>query len=110
MSPCRGQRDVALYGTSERSGFVVVIRPSRKGAKPSYLVFATRGREPKNIRLSVESLDFKDDIAFKNEVRAVAPDLRPSKTCQGLALGDGETDSTHIYWNRGKKAFQSWSL
>ena len=107
---CRGQRDMALYGTSERSGFVVMIQPSRKGAQPSYLVFATRGREQNNIRLSIESLDFKDDIAFKNEVKVVAPDLRPSKTCQGLALGDGETDSHHIYWNRGKKAFQSWSL
>ena len=107
---CGGQRDMAIYGTSERSGFVVMIQPSRKGTKPSYLIFATRGREPKNISLSVESLDFDDDIAFKQEVSAAAPGLRPSKTCKGLALGDVETDAHHIYWNRGKKAFQSWSL
>ncbi|CAN0515004.1 unnamed protein product, partial [Phaeothamnion confervicola] len=103
---CRGQRDMALYGTSERSGFVVMIQPSRRGAQPSCLVFATRGREQKSIRLATESLDFKDDVAFRNEVKAAAPDLQPSKTCQGLALGDGETDSHHIYWNRAKKAFQ----
>ena len=101
---------MALYGTSERSGFVVMIQPSSKGAKPSYLVFATRGREPKNIRLAAESLDFTNDVEFKQEVIAVAPGLRPSKTCQGLALGDGETDAHHIYWNRDKKAFESWSL
>jgi hypothetical protein len=107
---CRGQRDMALYGTSENSGFVVMIQPSSKGAKPSYLVFPTRGREPKNIRLAVESLDFSNDVAFKQEVIAAAPGLQPSKTCQSLALGDGETDAHHIYWNRDKKAFQSWSL
>lgn len=107
---CRGQRDMALYGTSEKSGFVVMIQPSHKGAKPSYLVFAARGREPKNVRLAVESLDFNDDVAFRQEVVAAAPGLQPSKTCQGLALGDGETDAHHIYWNRREKAFQSWSL
>jgi hypothetical protein len=107
---CRGQRDMAVFGTSEKSGFVVMIQPSRKGAKPSYLIFATRSREPKDVRLAVESLDFNDDVAFREEVSAVAPDLRPSKTCQGLALGDGETDANHIYWNRGKRAFESWSL
>ena len=107
---CRGQRDMALYGTSESSGFVVMIQPSRKGAKPSYLVFATRGREPKNVRLAAEGLDFADDVAFKKEVTFVAPGLQSSKTCQGLTLGDGETDAHHIYWNRDKKAFQAWSL
>ena len=107
---CRRQRDMALYGTSEKSGFVVMIQPSRKGAKPNYLVFPTRGRESKNIRLTVETLDFNDDVAFKQEVIAAAPGLQPSKTCQGLALGDGETDANHIYWNRAKKVFQSWSL
>jgi len=107
---CRGHRDTALYGTSEKSGFVVMIQPSDKGAKTSYLVFATRNREPKNIRLTVESLDFSNDVAFNREVAALAPGLQPSKTCNGLALGDGETDAHHIYWNRAKKAFQSWSL
>jgi hypothetical protein len=107
---CRGLRDMARFGTSKRSGFVVMVQPSHKKAKPSYLVFATRGRKPQNIRLAVESLDFNDDAAFKQEVAESAPGLRPSTTCQGLSLGDGETDAHHIYWNTGKKAFESWSL
>ena len=107
---CRGQQDLALFGISEKSGFVVMVRPARKGAKSSYLVFATRGRDPKSLRLEVESLDFADDEAFKQEIKAAAPGLQPSKTCKGLSFGDGETDAHHIYWNRRQRVVQSWSL
>ena len=107
---CRGKNDMAMHGASDKSGFVVMIQPARKRAKASYLVFATRGRDPKNLQLKIESLDFDNDKEFKKEVAGAAPGLVPSKTCKGLSLGDGETDSHHIFWNRGKKTFQSWSL
>lgn len=101
---------MAMHGTSDKSGFVVMIQPARRGAKASYLVFATRGREPKNLQLKIESLDFDNDREFKKEIAVAAPGLVPSKTCKGLSLGDGETDSHHIFWNRQKKTLQSWSL
>lgn len=107
---CRGQQDLARFGVSEKSGFVVMVQPARKGAKPSYLVFATRGRDPKNLRLEVESLDFADDEAFKQEIKAAAPGLQPSRTCKGLSFGDGETDAHHIFWDRRQRVFHSWSL
>ena len=91
---CRGQKDMALLGVSERSGFVVMVQPARKRAKPSYLVFATRGRDSKNLRLTIEDLDFQSNEDFKREVEASAPGLQPSKTCKGLSLGDGETHTT----------------
>jgi hypothetical protein len=106
---CRGQNDMAMFGTSERSGFVVMIQPARKGARTDYLLFAARGRDSKNMHLKIESLDFDGNAGFKNEVSSVPPDLVPSRTCKGLSLGDGETDSHHIYWNRAKRVFQSWS-
>lgn len=107
---CQGQQDMAMYGTSESSGFVVMIRPAAKNAKPSYMIFATRGRDPKSLQLKVESLDFDRDQDFKKELEAAAPGLVSSKSCKGLSFGDGETDSHHIYWHREEKAFRSWSL
>ncbi len=107
---CQGRKDIAMYGISEKSGFVVMIQSAQKNTKPSYLVFSTRDRDPKNLRLIVESLDFGNDAAFKEELKYSAPDLQPSKTCKGLGLGDGETDAQHIYWNRSRKRFESWSL
>ena len=107
---CEGQHDMALFGESDKSGFVVMLRPAHKEEKTSYLVFPTRGRDPKNLRLTVESLDFADNKAFVQEIKSIAPSLQDSKTCKGIALGDGETDANHIYWNRGEKVFQWWSL
>ena len=107
---CRGKQDMALFGESKKSGFVVMVQLARKGVKPKYLFFAARGRDPKGLRLTVESLDFSEDVEFKQEISATAPGLQPSKSCRGLALGDDETDANHIYWNRKEKVFQSWSL
>ena len=107
---CRGQQDMAMYGTSDTSGFVVMIQPAPKRAKPSYMIFATRGRDPKSLRLKVESLDFDRDHDFKKELEEAAPGLVPSKSCKGLSFGNGETDSHHIYWHRARKVFSSWSL
>ena len=101
---------MAMYGTSEKSGFVVMIQPAAENARPSYLIFMPRGRDPKTLQLKVEDLDFDRDHDFKKELEAAAPGLVPSKSCKGLSLGDGETDSHHIYWHRKKKAFRSWSL
>ena len=107
---CRGRQDMAIFGVSEKSGFVVVVHPNGKTGKPSYASFATRGRDPLNMRLTVESLELSTDEASKGEQEYLPPDLTPSKTCKGLALGDGETDSHHIYWSRSKRALRSWSL
>ncbi len=107
---CQGQRDMAILGVSERTGYVVMVQRARKGTKPTYLTFATRGRDPGNLRLAIEDLDFESNEDIKRELEATAPGLRPSKTCKGLSLGDGESDSHHIYWDRQRKTFMSWSL
>ena len=107
---CRGLQDVAMFGVSEKSGFVVVVQPRGKASKASYLSFASRGRDPANMRLTAESLDLSNDEESKRQQEYLPRDLKASKTCKGLAFGDGETDSHHIYWSRDKKVLRAWSL
>jgi hypothetical protein len=38
------------------------------------------------------------------------PGFQQSKTCKGLNLSDGETDSAHIYWNHKALRFGEWQL
>lgn len=56
--------------------------------------------------IAIEDLDFEPKQM--REVGMVPPGLRPSKTCMGLNLSDGNVDSAHIYWNREAKRFDDW--
>jgi hypothetical protein len=107
---CSGKKDIAMYGTSEKSGYVVMIQPAKKGAKPSYLVFPDQRPDPSSIEFIVESLDVARDKALQKELRFAAPTFRSSKKCKGLLFRVGDTDAKHIFWDRRARAFKWWSL
>lgn len=59
--------------------------------------------------LSKEDLDF-EVAELESEVGELPEGLQPSKTCFGLNLSDGKTDSAHIFWDRKTGRLESWSL
>jgi len=65
-----------------------------------------RRRHAETAELTVEDLDYdpKQDIGYELD------GFHTSKSCKGLNLGDGFTDSAHIYWNRKAHRFEDWTL
>ena len=64
---------------------------------------------PATARLMVESLN-QPAAALKNELGAVPSGWRRSTTCQGLNVGDGETDAFHLYWHATLRGLAFWRL
>jgi hypothetical protein len=102
---CRGRREHAILGVTE-SEIVIAVFPNGLSARPLFLRYSTRARNPKTAELTIEDLDYdpKQDIGY--ELRG----FRRSKSCKGLNLADGLTDSAHIYWNRDSHRFEDWTL
>lgn len=106
---CRGRTEYALLGTvkSEAAGSYAIVAVFLDGLNKQPELLKDMARNLASIELTVESLDYD------------APEIAPgvpgqgfesSKTCKGLNLADGETDSRHIFWNHVFHGFDSWSL
>lgn len=104
---CRGKREVAILGTSPTEISVAVFL-NGLSKKPELLQFSASRRNLETVMLATESLDFSVQ-EFEQEVGPLPEGLRPSKTCLGLTMGDQETDSAHVYWNRKARRFEGWS-
>ena len=105
---CQGIQQHAIFGTTQ-SEVVVAVFTRSLNKKPDLLRFASPRWDSPSMTLTTESLDFQPDD-FKQSLGAVPDGMKSSKTCKGLNLGDGETDSMHIYWNHKDKRFSAWSL
>jgi hypothetical protein len=70
------------------------------------LRYSAKARDPKTAELTVEGLDYdpNQDIGYELE------GFQRSKSCKGLNLADGLTDSAHIYWNLKAHRFDDWTL
>jgi hypothetical protein len=101
---CQSKSEVAILGTSDEF-IVVAIFISGLDSKPQILKYSAKVRVAKTAVLAKESLDLKPD-----ELEDMPEGFKPSKTCSGLNLSDGEVDSAHIYWNTKYRVFTDWTL
>jgi hypothetical protein len=102
---CRGRRQQAILGLST-SEIVIAVFVNGLETRPEVLRYSAKARNPKNVKLTTEELDFSptEDLGYE------LPGFQRSKSCRGLNLSDGQTDSAHIYWNRDAHRFEDWSL
>jgi hypothetical protein len=73
---------------------------------PEILRYSSKARNAATAVLAVEDLDYDPPQALGYDL----PGFQQSKTCKGLNLSDGETDSAHIYWNHKALRFGEWQL
>lgn len=100
---CHGRTERAILGTNE-SEIVVVVFLNGLNSRPQVLRYSARVRDAASAILEIESLDFDPQEALGY----VLPGFRRSRTCKGLNLSDGRSDSAHIYWNHESRRFDDW--
>jgi len=105
---CHGKAELAILGTSPKF-IVVAIFTNGLSSKPVFLEYSAKARKAKTAALTKESRDFKPGEAG-GDSGEVPEGYTPSKTCVGLNLSDGDTDSAHIYWDTTYKQFLDWTL
>jgi hypothetical protein len=105
---CQGRIEQAVLGTT-KTEIVVAVFVGSLARAPKLLRFSAASRDPATSTLTVEDGDF-DPAQFEREVGYIPDGMRPSKTCKGLNLCDGNIDSAHIYWNHNAKQFVAWVL
>ena len=99
---CRGYREQAILGMTAKD-IVVAVFLNGLAEKPEVLRYSSEARDPKSIKLTIESLDYDP----KEEVGNL-PGFQRSRSCQGLNLSDEKVDSAHIYWNHETGRFADW--
>ena len=118
---CVGRKQSAILGfTDSKAVFheginigqtnpevVVAVFVSGTGKPPVTLQF--QGRSTGEVGLKAEPLTTSAK-EFKSTLGYVPQGFMHSKSCQGLILSDGDRDATHIYWNRARRVFSTWSL
>ena len=105
---CHRQIDHALVGV-DATNIIVAVFLGTLSKPPQVLRFSKTARSPETAKLTLEDGDF-DPKQFERELGYLPDGMRPSKTCKGLALSDGEVDAAHIYWNHNAKVFSAWVL
>ena len=101
---CHGRKEQAILGVSA-SEIVVAVFVNGLGSRPDLLRYSGNARNPKTAELKIEDLDYDP----KEEIGSELDGFRRSKSCKGLNLSDGETDSAHIYWNHKSQRFADWT-
>ena len=102
---CQGRLQPAILGVDEVD-IVIAVFINGLGVKPEMLRYSARVRRAETAKLKTEGLDFDP----QRELGQALPGMRRSKTCRGLNLSDGDSDSAHIYWNHDAREFNEWSL
>jgi hypothetical protein len=100
---CRGRMEKAILGTGNTE-IVVAVFVRGTAYRPEVLRHSAKVRRAATAVLTIENLDFDPMEALGY----LLPGFRQSKTCKGLNLTDGESDSAHIYWNREDHRFDDW--
>lgn len=99
---CAGRAQQAILGSNDRE-IVIAVFIHGTGERPEVLRDAVRNAN--SAELTSEDLDYDPE-----EVDRVLPGFERSKSCRGLQLSDGHTDSLHLYWNHQDRRFDGWSL
>jgi len=102
---CTGRKQPAILGLNT-SEIVIAVFVNGTQARPEVLRYSSKARNSVTAKLKIEDLDYNP----KEVIGVDLPGFRRSKTCKGLNLADGETDSAHIYWNSKERRFDDWTL
>ncbi len=100
---CHGRADAAILGTSQTE-IVVAVFTNGLAKSPQVLRYLAKVRFPESATLEIEGQDFE----LNKELGFEVPGFERSKTCKGLRLDDGRTDSPHIYWDHKHRRFDDW--
>lgn len=106
---CDGKADSAFVGRSPGRVAVALIRAG--SAAPDVISFGTHGAAVEDevgssdAKLTLESLDYDPRDATGD-----IDGFQRSKVCKGLNLGDGESDSMHLFWNHQSHRLDWWRL
>jgi hypothetical protein len=99
---CRGRKEQAILG-ADSADIVIAVFLNGTNQKPEVLRYSAKVRNARSVELTNEDQDYdpKD--------RGVdLPGFKRSRTCKGLNLSDGRSDSAHIYWNHTDRRFDDW--
>jgi hypothetical protein len=104
---CSGRTQQAILGTSQAE-IIVAVFLNGTTKRPQVLRYSAKARRASSAVLTTEDMyfelkDIQEDLGF------VPQGMRPSKTCKGLNLSDGNVDSAHIYWNHELHRFADWT-
>jgi hypothetical protein len=102
---CHGRKEQAILGVSA-SEIVIAVFVNGLDSRPEVLRYSAKARNPRTAELKIEDLDYDP----KEMVGSDLDGFRRSKSCKGLNLSDGDTDSAHIYWNHKSQRFEDWTL
>jgi hypothetical protein len=102
---CHGRKEQAILGVSE-SEIVIAVFVKGLDTRPEVLRYSGKARNPKTAELKIEDLDYDPKELLDSDLDG----FRRSKSCKGLNLSDGETDSAHIYWSNKSHRFEDWTL
>jgi hypothetical protein len=102
---CHGRKEQAILGVSA-SEIVIAVFVNGLDVRPELLRYSGKARNPKTAELKIEDLDYDP----KEMIGSDLDGFKRSKSCKGLNLSDGETDSAHIYWNHKSQRFEDWTL
>ena len=102
---CQGRKEQAILGVS-KSEIVIAVFVNGFDARPEVLRYSGKARNPKTAKLEIEDLDYDP----KEMIGGDLDGFRRSKSCKGLNLSDGGTDSAHIYWSHKSRRFEDWTL
>src|SRR5215471_11138480 len=102
---CHGRKEQAILGVSAYE-IVIAVFVNGFNVRPEVLRYSGKTRNPKTAELKIEDLDYDP----KEMIGSDLDGFKRSKSCKGLNLSDGETDSAHIYWNHKLQRFEDWTL
>lgn len=102
---CHGRKEQAILGVSA-SEIVIAVFVNGLDVRPEVLRYSGKARNPKTAELKIEDLDYDPKEIIGSDLDG----FKRSKSCKGLNLSDGETDSAHIYWNYKSQRFEDWTL
>ena len=99
---CDGVADLAALGRVEQKIVVGLARAAVDS--PDLLEFAIDPAAQAGICTEPASLSIEPQDRPDGELEG----FRPSRSCKGLVLSDGECDPVHIYWNHERKRPGWW--
>ena len=102
---CRGRKEQAILGV-DASEILIAVFVNGLDSWPEVLRYSAKARNPKTAELTIEDLDYDPKEMIGSDLYG----FRRSKSCKGLNLSDGDTDSAHIYWNYKTLRFEDWTL